>query len=512
MPLTPRPGRCPPYHLRLALVATLAIAVIAVIAPARAQPAAEHLVSPPSSDTPPTPIAPVRTRPLVPPTPRNDPAPTAPGPFAPGTARGARTTGAVAPLIATLALDRSRARPDEQLILTLEVGVPREAFAVRGGRPRAEGARLIALGREQSEREIGGLPYRVTRSRYALFANAVGEVTIPALVFRATLPVVSGSGTRRNPRIEAETEALRLEVVAPPPEPERPAGASWLPALDLAIASRWRTTAETGRILRAGEPATWEIEIRALGQLAETIPPLGGRAVDGGAGPEGLRLYPEPARLDTEGGASGVRGTRVERSVVVAERTGELTLPERTLHWWDVAAGEWRVARLAAERLTVLPALDDDGGGWTEERRLYRIALLSLAGLCAVLAATNVLLWRRRRSVSPGGRSGHPRRVGGGAERARWRRLRRALRRRDARAARAALRDWTRGPAAAGGISLASLARDDTALAGALARLDEHLYAEPAGAAPDFRALGRALGRARRRALSATPSRSPRAR
>jgi hypothetical protein len=99
--------------------------------------------------------------------------------------------------------------------------------------------------------------------------------------------------------------------------------------------------------LKAGEPITRNITISALGQIETQIPALELPEVDG------LNVYTDKPELGRVMEAGGIRGIRSDQYAIIGVNGGEIELPAVELPWWDIEAGEWRVARLPATTLEI---------------------------------------------------------------------------------------------------------------------------------------------------------------
>ena len=134
-----------------------------------------------------------------------------------------------------------------------------------------------------------------------------------------------------------ESGSQTVNVLPIPAPPADYPGAAWLPARDLQLGETWSREVDE---LSAGEPITRNITISALGQLETQIPAVEPPTVDG------VSIYPDRPELTRRIEPGGIRGVRNEQYAMIAVNSGLMRLPELKLPWWDVAAGEWRVASL----------------------------------------------------------------------------------------------------------------------------------------------------------------------
>lgn len=351
--------------------------------------------------------------------------------------------------------------------------------------PSATNAVVRRLGRDISYSTTrGGQSYRVLERRYALFPQASGELVISPIEFEGEVvdPAQAGTGLSRlfarGNRVHLRTEVVRAQARPPPADyPRR----TWLPAKSLELSEDWSTPPEG---LRAGEPVTRTLTLRAVGLSAEQLPEFVATAGDG------VKEYADQPITRTTTDTDWVHGVREQRIALVPASTGTYTLPEIRVAWWDTERDALRQAILPARTLEVAAGAQSGGGpvGVVQPQPRtqppagspWRNAPLwqAVAAVLALLWIATLVAWRRAR-VAPGA---------GGVPRAQPddsgeppATLRAACRADDAAAARAALLDWGAGRwPARPPRSLPALARRlaDPALRAELEALDAALYGE----------------------------------
>jgi hypothetical protein len=99
--------------------------------------------------------------------------------------------------------------------------------------------------------------------------------------------------------------------------------------------------------MEAGEPVTRTITLSALGQIETQLPAVETPEVDG------LNVYADKPELRRELEAGGIRGVRQDQYAIIGLAGGEMKLPAVEVPWWDVAAGEWKIATLPERTLEV---------------------------------------------------------------------------------------------------------------------------------------------------------------
>jgi hypothetical protein len=190
---------------------------------------------------------------------------------------------------------------------------------------------------------INGTAYTVIERVYALYPQESGELSISPARFEARVL----RGGRITGRKVYESEPRSIKVLPIPAPPAEYPDAIWLPARDLQITEDW--SREPNEI-KAGEPLTRHVTISALGQLETQIP-----AIEPPTAP-GVNVYPDKPELSRRIESDGIRGIRQDQYALIGTMGGEVVLPALEVPWWNIAAAEWQVARLAERSIEILPS------------------------------------------------------------------------------------------------------------------------------------------------------------
>jgi hypothetical protein len=244
----------------------------------------------------------------------------------------------------TAEVDLDETHVQAQVLYRIKVyrAVPTRQPALRD--PDFGGAEVLIelAGDERSyEARLNDRTYNVVERVYAVFPQESGEVSISPARFEARV-LRDGRITGRKV-FESEPQTIRVLPIPNPPA-EFP-DAAWLPARDLQLSESWSRELDE---LEAGEPITRNITVSALGLLDTQIPAVDPPVV------EGVNIYPDRPELSRSIEPGGIRGTRKEQYAMIATGSGQKRLPELRLPWWDVSAGEWRVAALPERRINVV--------------------------------------------------------------------------------------------------------------------------------------------------------------
>jgi hypothetical protein len=121
----------------------------------------------------------------------------------------------------------------------------------------------------------------------------------------------------------------------------------WLPARNLTIEESW----DPSQKLEVGEPITRSIKIVAEGILSSQLPDLSERQNRD----QHLKVYADKPVIGDEIKEKTIHSYRLEQYTLIPQQSGNLTLPEITLEWWDVAKNEKAVASLPSRSVEIHP-------------------------------------------------------------------------------------------------------------------------------------------------------------
>ncbi len=204
----------------------------------------------------------------------------------------------------------------------------------------AEALIELAGDERQYEAVLGERAYNVIERVFALYPQESGEIRISPARFEARI-LKDGRITGRK---VFESESHTINVLSIPAPPDEYPDAAWLPARDVQLSEEWSIPPDE---LEAGEPVTRIVTLSALGQIETQLPSIGLPDVDG------LNIYADQPELGRALEGGGIRGVRRDQYAIIGLVGGELELPAVEIPWWDIEAGEWRVATLPARALTV---------------------------------------------------------------------------------------------------------------------------------------------------------------
>jgi hypothetical protein len=209
--------------------------------------------------------------------------------------------------------------------------------------PVISGAEVLIerAGDERSyEAILNGRAYNVVERVLAIYPQASGEITISPALFEARV-LRDGRITGRK---VFESDAHTVKVLPVPEPPVDFPNAAWLPARDVQLSEEW--SREPNEI-SAGEPVTRKVTISVLGQIETQIPAIDPPKIDG------MNVYADKPDLSRVFEAEGIRGVRRDQYAMIGVRGGKVEVPALEIPWWDIEAGEWKVARLPGRMIDV---------------------------------------------------------------------------------------------------------------------------------------------------------------
>jgi hypothetical protein len=187
--------------------------------------------------------------------------------------------------------------------------------------------------------------YSVNERVYALFPQESGEVRISPARFEARV-LLNG---RISGRKVFQSDPIAINVKPIPAPPDGYPTAAWLPAKSVSLSQEWSRDPDS---LPAGEPITRRITVTALGQLSTQIPVLDMNVSDG------IKVYPDKPELRVAAEAGGILASRTDQYAMIGINAGDVRMPDIELPWWDIAAGAWKIARLAGTTIEITPSAD----------------------------------------------------------------------------------------------------------------------------------------------------------
>lgn len=215
---------------------------------------------------------------------------------------------------------------------------------------------------QNSNTEKNGRQYQVIERHYVLFPQHSGQIRLPGAVLAGQVPVrIRDDSSGNDPFADllgaangmAGTKPIRVHgdpiVLDVRPRPAASGSGPWLPAQGVSLSAQWHPQSMQ---VHAGDPITLELRLQADGLTAAQLPDLSTML----ALPQGLKAYPDQAKLKNDAQDDLVLGSRDQNLALIADRPGRYVLPALHLSWWDTKADQARDVEVPAQTLDILPA------------------------------------------------------------------------------------------------------------------------------------------------------------
>ena len=251
-------------------------------------------------------------------------------------------------LVVSANVDFEQSYVQAQILYTVKVYRAVATRQPRLAEPEIAGVDVLVevAGEERSyESLLNGKSYNVVERIYALFPQESGEINIAPARFEARV-LRDGRITGRK---VFQSEAIAINVKPIPPPPSQFGQAAWLPAKSVTLSEEWSREPDT---LPVGEPITRRLKVTALGQLSTQIPFIDVDVSDS------IKIYPDKPELQVQAVDGGILASRTDQYAMIGVVAGPVDLPEIQLPWWDIGAGEWKIATLPKRTISILPAAD----------------------------------------------------------------------------------------------------------------------------------------------------------
>ena len=210
--------------------------------------------------------------------------------------------------------------------------------------PVVDGASVTQVGQDVEGSElVNGIRYRTITRRYAITPQRSGNFTISAPTFSGEM--IDRDSARynyfaRTKSVVQQGQPVDISVSAIPDN----FPGNWLVAGLVTLTEEWSPDITE---LKQGEPVTRIITLSAVDVAENQLPEINQGF------PQGLRLYQEQPQARSAQRNGRLVAQKVFTTAVIANKAGELELPELTLPWWNSQTNQLDYARLPARRLTV---------------------------------------------------------------------------------------------------------------------------------------------------------------
>ena len=244
-----------------------------------------------------------------------------------------------------------------------------DAGGLQGGAPEVvdEGKNdwlIRSLGEpEVSSKIVNGRSLREIKFHYAMFPQKSGLLKTPVFRFNGYYLTQNGRGAdpfddffggsffdsgigfggmfaTRNP-VVLNTKPIDIEVK---PVPAENKGSWWLPAENVRLYAEWNPKQPTFKV---GEAVSRTIYLKAVGVLESQLPDVDFVEANG------LRQYPEKPEAQNGIEHGQVVGVKKITNVYIPDKSGNITVPEVSVNWFNVKTGKMERAVLPAVNINV---------------------------------------------------------------------------------------------------------------------------------------------------------------
>ncbi len=243
--------------------------------------------------------------------------------------------------------DQQQAYVQSQLIFTLRLYSAVALVDLNAEPPNVDQAFVEKLSDTTYEKTINGQRYGVYEVKYAVFPQNSGELTVPPMLFSASIPQQRRRGSffdnfaNQGTPVRLRSPEATIDILE---QPATFAGQHWLPARDIQLEESWSADPKK---LTLGDSITRTIKINAKGLMAEQLPPLQTISIPG------VKTYPDQPITENQMTPEGVASTRAESLAILATQPGQFQIPPLRIQWWDTETNTLRETTLPARSLSV---------------------------------------------------------------------------------------------------------------------------------------------------------------
>ncbi len=179
---------------------------------------------------------------------------------------------------------------------------------------------------------------------YAIYPQKVGKISVPKI--KQNIQIASGN-SRSNLVLFAPAIELSVQDIAN----NYPINQHWLPATKVSLSSKFITNPP---IFKVGEVVIREVNLSVSGQSKSQLPPLPLPTSNA------FEQYNDESTLSEKIQQQGVESNLTQKVIIIPNQPGKQILPELRVSWFDVISQTSKVAILAAQEISVLPASIDN--------------------------------------------------------------------------------------------------------------------------------------------------------
>ena len=236
--------------------------------------------------------------------------------------------------------------------------------------------------------EIDDVSYTVQRHELSVFAQRVGDFTIPPLSVRLAF--------KRNPldaQAVAETVNTQPVTCAARMPPGAEANGSVISTTKLTATETWKPLPGKAKV---GDAFTRTVTFTATDVPGMAFPPFPAAPIDG------IGVYSKPPEVRDQTERGQLRGERSQTVSYVCERPGQFIIPGARFTWWNLESKQLETIDFPPHSLDVAPNtafVSETQRSGHHVRWNFKTLLEFVAG-AVLLAASIIALWKKRRSFA----------------------------------------------------------------------------------------------------------------
>jgi hypothetical protein len=209
-----------------------------------------------------------------------------------------------------------------------------------------------------------GISVKVIQEQYLVTPLKEGEMILPPVMMRGNVASAKKSALNNQfmmmqgfggfdpfgafnsfEPFAIATNEVKLEVKKPDVAMD-----PFLPASSVTISENFDSANA-----KVGEPLTRKITIIAHGEVGSQLPSLEAQQ----ANASDFKVYADKPVIKDEITVDKITGKREETYTLIPQKSGEITLPEISLAWWDIKNNQAAYAKLPARIIKIAPGIID---------------------------------------------------------------------------------------------------------------------------------------------------------
>jgi hypothetical protein len=250
---------------------------------------------------------------------------------------------------------------NEPIIYTIQLISKSTLSNVSLGQVTAENAIVEPQGEPKVFDKVqGGIAIKVIEEKYIITPLHTGKMTLPSVMMRGNIAIAKKSISSQFAMMQNfggfdpfaafnsfEPFAIATNEIALDVRKPYVAMDPWIPASKVDISEDFDESINA----KVGEPLTRKITITANGEVGSQLPSLEEQQKTG----DDFKVYADKPVIKDEIASDKITGKREETYTLIPQKSGELTLPEISIPWWDVRNNQIAYAKLPARSIKATP-------------------------------------------------------------------------------------------------------------------------------------------------------------